>query len=127
MRRSFLLKREKLALMGAFLPGVEGWEAIYNTPAIWHFRFNGPKPEALVKGREDIYFSYFWDDLAADKNRSLPPAARKAYIAACARAGRMKSSWEYFKEFPQTAKEFAELAQTKLRMPVLSIGGEKSL
>jgi len=26
-----------------------------------------PTPEALVKGRENIYFAYFWDDLAADK------------------------------------------------------------
>src|SRR6202140_3452690 len=32
---------EKLAVMDAFLPGVEGWEPIYNNPAIWHFRFNG--------------------------------------------------------------------------------------
>ncbi len=31
----------KLALMDAFLPGVAGWEAIYNSPAIWHFRFYG--------------------------------------------------------------------------------------
>ena len=42
----------KLVLMDAFLPGVEGWEAIYNDPNIWHFRFNGPTPEALVQGRE---------------------------------------------------------------------------
>jgi pimeloyl-ACP methyl ester carboxylesterase len=118
---------EKLVLMDAFLPGVEGWEAIYNNPGIWHFRFNGPKPEALVKGREDLYFSYFWDDLAADKNRSLPPADRKAYVAAYSRPGRMHAAWEYFVAFPPAAKEFAELARTKLTMPVLSIGGEKSL
>jgi pimeloyl-ACP methyl ester carboxylesterase len=118
---------EKLVLMDAFLPGVEGWEAIYNNPGIWHFRFNGPKPEALVKGREDLYFSYFWDDLAADKNRSLPPADRKAYVAAYSRPGRMHAAWEYFVAFPPAAKEFAELARTKLTMPVLSIGGENSL
>src|SRR5246127_2500316 len=46
----------KLVLMDAFLPGVPGWEAIYNHPDFWHFRFNGPTAEALVKGREDIYF-----------------------------------------------------------------------
>jgi pimeloyl-ACP methyl ester carboxylesterase len=118
---------EKLVVMDAFLPGVEGWEAIYDNPAIWHFRFNGPKPEALVKGREDIYFSFFWDDLAADKNRSLPPADRKAYIAAYSKAGRMHAAWEYFLSWPQTAKDFAELAKTKLTMPVFAIGGEKSL
>ena len=43
---------DRLVLMDAFLPGVEGWEAIYNSPAIWHFRFNGPTAEALVRGRE---------------------------------------------------------------------------
>jgi pimeloyl-ACP methyl ester carboxylesterase len=32
---------DRLVLMDAFLPGVEGWETIYNNPAIWHFRFNG--------------------------------------------------------------------------------------
>jgi len=118
---------EKLVVMDAFLPGVEGWEPIYNNPAIWHFRFNGPKPEALVKGREPIYFSFFWDDLAADKNRSLPEADRQAYIAAYSRPGRMHAAWEYFVSWPQTAKDFAQLAQTKLTMPVLSIGGDKSL
>jgi pimeloyl-ACP methyl ester carboxylesterase len=39
----------KLVLMDAFLPGVAGWEAVYNNPNIWHFRFNGPTPEALVQ------------------------------------------------------------------------------
>jgi pimeloyl-ACP methyl ester carboxylesterase len=118
---------EKLAVMDAFLPGVEGWELIYNNPSIWHFRFNGPKPEALVAGREPIYFSFFWDDLAADKNRSLPEADRKAYIDAYSRPGRMRAAWQYFVSWPQTAKDFAELSRTKLPMPVLSIGGEKSL
>jgi len=34
--------------MDAFLPGVPGWEAIYDAPDIWHFRFNGEYPEKLV-------------------------------------------------------------------------------
>src|SRR6266436_864658 len=118
---------EKLVVMDAFLPGVEGWEPIYNSPNYWHFRFHGPTPEALVKGREQTYFAYFWNDLAADKNRSLPEADRAAYVAAYSRPGRMKAAWDYFDSFPQAAKDFAELAQTKLTMPVLSIGGEKSL
>jgi len=33
----------------------------------------------------------------------------------------------YFVSFQQAAKDFAELSQTKLTMPVLVIGGEKSL
>jgi pimeloyl-ACP methyl ester carboxylesterase len=80
-----------------------------------------------VKGRESIYFAYFWNDLAADKNRSLPQADREAYVTAYARPGRMRAAWAYFDSFPQTAKDFAPMAQTKLTMPVLSIGGDKSL
>jgi pimeloyl-ACP methyl ester carboxylesterase len=116
----------KLVLMDAFLPGVEGWEAVYNNPHIWHFRFNGPTPEALVQGRERTYFDYFWNDFAADKTHSIPEAARKAYAAAYARPGRMHAGWAYFVSFLQAAKDFAQLSQTKLTMPVLSIGGDKA-
>jgi pimeloyl-ACP methyl ester carboxylesterase len=117
----------KLVLMDAFLPGVGGWEAIYNNPGIWHFRFNGPTPEALVQGRERTYFTYFWNDLAADKTRSLPEADREAYIAAYSRPGRMHAAWQYFVSFQQAATDFEQLAKTKLTMRVLTIGGDKSL
>jgi pimeloyl-ACP methyl ester carboxylesterase len=118
---------EKLAVMDAFLPGVEGWEPIYNSPSVWHFRFNGEYPEKLVQGRERTYFEYFWNVLAADKTRSIPETDRKAYTDAYSRLGRMHAGWAYFASWPQLAKDFAELSQTKLTMPVLSIGGEKSL
>jgi pimeloyl-ACP methyl ester carboxylesterase len=117
----------KLVLMDAFLPGVEGWEAVYNNPAIWHFRFNGPTPEALVQGRERAYFDYFWNDFAADKTHSIPEADREAYAAAYARPGRMHAGWAYFVSFLQAAKDFAQLSRTQLTMPVLTIGGDKSL
>src|SRR6195256_5758596 len=118
---------QKLVLMDAFLPGVGDWASIYNSPDYWHFRFHGSTPEALVQGRERIYFEHYWNDFAADKTRSLPEADRAAYAAAYARPGRMKAGWAYFTAFPQTAKDFVQLSQTKLTMPVLSIGGEKSL
>ncbi|HEY1458704.1 MAG TPA: alpha/beta hydrolase [Casimicrobiaceae bacterium] len=117
---------EKLALMDAFLPGVGGWEAVYNNPGIWHFRFYGPTPVALVKGRERTYFEHFWNDFAADKTHSIPEADRRAYVAAYSRPGRMAAGFTYFESFPKTAVDFAELAKTPLPMPVLSIGGEKA-
>jgi len=117
----------KLVLMDAFLPGVSGWEPAYNNPNIWHFRFNGPTPEALVQGRERTYFDYFWNDFAADRTHSIPEADRQAYTAAYARPGRMHAGWAYFVSFLQAAKDFSQLSQTKLTMPVLTIGGEKSL
>jgi pimeloyl-ACP methyl ester carboxylesterase len=117
----------KLVVMDAFLPGVGEWEQVFNNPGIWHFRFNGPTPEALVHGRERIYFDYFWNDFAADKTRSIPEAEREAYAAAYAGPGRMRAGWAYFVSFIQASKDFAQLAQIKLNMPVLAIGGEKSL
>jgi pimeloyl-ACP methyl ester carboxylesterase len=118
---------EKLVVMDAFLPGVGEWEAIYNNPGFWHFRFNGPTPEALVQRRERTYFEHFWNDFAADKTRSIPEADRKAYTKAYSRPGRMRAGWAYFVSFQQAAKDFAQLSQTKLTMPVLVIGGEKAL
>src|SRR5262249_50291844 len=117
---------EKLVVMDAFLPGVPGWELAYDDPNMWHFRFHGPTPEALVAGREKIYFAYFWNDLAADKNHSLSVADREAYVAAYSRPGRMRAGWAYFDAWPDTAKDFAQMAQTQLTMPVLSIAGEKA-
>jgi pimeloyl-ACP methyl ester carboxylesterase len=117
---------EKLVVMDAFLPGVRGWELAYDSPNFWHFRFHGPTPEALVQGREKTYFAYFWNDLAADKNQSLPESDRASYVAAYSRPGRMAAGWAYFASWPDTAKDFAEMAETQLTMPVLSIAGEKA-
>jgi pimeloyl-ACP methyl ester carboxylesterase len=122
----FPAETEKLVVMDAFLPRVAGWENVYNNPGIWHFRFNGPTPEALVRDRERIYFEHYWNDFAADKAHSLSEADRAAYTTAYARPGRMRAGWAYFVSFQQAAKDFAELSQTKLTMPVLAIGGEKA-
>jgi pimeloyl-ACP methyl ester carboxylesterase len=44
-----------------------------------------------------------------------------------ARPGRMRAGWASFISFLQTAKDFVQLSKTRLTMPVLVIGGEKSL
>lgn len=41
-------------------------------------------------------------------------------------SGRMRAAWSYFASFPKNATDFAELARTMLRMPVLANGGEKA-
>src|SRR6516225_2739847 len=88
--------------------------------------FHGPTPEALVAGREQIYFGYFWNDLAADETRSLSAVDREVYVAAYSRPGRMRAGWAYFASWPDTANDFAQMAQRKLTMPVLSIAGENA-
>jgi pimeloyl-ACP methyl ester carboxylesterase len=116
----------KLAVMDAFLPGVGDWRSYYNDPAMWHFRFNGLTPEALVQGRERIYFDHFWNDFAADKGHSLSEADRDRYTAGYSRPDRMRAGWSYFVSFTQTAEDFSVLSKTKLTMPVLSISGDHS-
>jgi pimeloyl-ACP methyl ester carboxylesterase len=39
----------------------------------------------------------------------------------------MRAAWAHFVSFRQAAKDLAELSWTKLTMPVLVIGGEKSV
>ncbi|HUO68081.1 MAG TPA: alpha/beta fold hydrolase [Gammaproteobacteria bacterium] len=117
---------EKLVLMDAFLPGVGNWRDVYDNPSLWHFRFSGPTPEALVKGRERAYFDYYWNGFAADARHSLPEADREAYAAAYARPNRMRAAWAYFASFPRVAENFAERSKTKLPMPVLVIGGDRA-
>lgn len=114
---------ERLALMDAFLPGVGGWRTVYDNPGIWHFRFYGPTPELLVKGRERIYFEHFWNDFAADRTHSISEDDRRAYTQEYSRPGRMAAGFAHFATFPKTATDFAELSKTQLTIPVLSIGG----
>lgn len=123
----FTSEVNRFALMDAFLPGVSGWEPIYNSPGTWHFRFYGPTPLALVEGRERIYFERFWNDFAADKAHSIPEKEREGYAAAYARPGRMAAGFAYFASFLDTANEFSNFAKTRLTIPLLSVGGEKSL
>jgi hypothetical protein len=74
------------------------------------------RAHALAKslGVEKARVVGHWKDFAADKFRSLSEAERAAYTAAYARSGRMRAGWAYFVSFPQAAKDFAGLAETKL-------------
>ena len=116
----------KVVLLDAFLPGVGNWKDVWLLRDLWHFHFYGEVPLALVKGRERIYFEHFWNDFAADKNKSVPEADRRIYTAAYARANGMRAGFEYFKTFEQDAKDFAAFSAAKLDMPFLVLTGEKA-
>jgi len=116
---------ERLVLMDAFLPGIGDWKKIWLS-ATWHFHFYGDVPLALVKGRERIYFEHFWNDFAADPQHSIPEADRQLYAQTYAQPGGMRAGFEYFRNFPQDASDFAALGATPLPMPVLVLGGEKA-
>jgi pimeloyl-ACP methyl ester carboxylesterase len=80
----------------------------------------------LVEGRERIYFEHFWNDFAADPAHSVSEQDRQFYTAAYAQPGAMRAGFEVFRAFEQDAADFARLAQSKLPMPMLVLGGEKA-
>ena len=116
----------RIALMDAFLPGVGEWQTVWLLRDLWHFHFYGETPLRLVAGRERIYFEHFWNDFAANPKHSIPEADRRFYATAYAQPGGMRAGFEVFRAFEQDAKEFAQLAETKLTMPMLVLTGEKA-
>lgn len=117
---------QKIALMDAFLPGVGDWTHVWLLRDLWHFHFYGPTPLALVTGRERTYLEHFWNDFAADKTHSLSEADRKYYASEYAKPGRVWAGMEWFRNFEQDSKDFAEFAKTPLTMPMLVLSGEKA-
>lgn len=117
---------DRIVLMDAFLPGVGDWKTVWLLRDLWHFHFYGVTPLKLVAGRERIYFEHFWNDFAADPKRSLPEADRRFYARAYAQPGAMRAGFEVFRAFEQDARDFEQLAQTKLTMPMLVLTGERA-
>jgi pimeloyl-ACP methyl ester carboxylesterase len=116
----------RFVIIDAPLPGVGPWEEILKNPLLWHFRFGGPDMERLVAGRERIYLDRFWNEFSATPAR-FTEASRRHYAALYARPGAMHAGFEQFHAFDQDAVDNkAFMAEGKLSMPVLALGGEKS-
>jgi pimeloyl-ACP methyl ester carboxylesterase len=116
----------RVVLMDAFLPGIGDWKSVWLMRDLWHFHFYGETPLALVQGRERTYLEHFWNDFAADRSRSVPEADRRLYAAAFAQPGAVSAGFGYFRAFEGDARDFAQLAQRQLSMPVLVLTGEKA-
>jgi pimeloyl-ACP methyl ester carboxylesterase len=117
---------DRIALMDAFLPGVGNWRDVWLMRDLWHFHFYGETPLALVAGRERTYLEHFWNDFAADRNRSVPEADRQLYAKAYGRPGGMRAGFEVFRAFERDAEDFAHFALQPLTMPMLVLTGEKA-
>ena len=116
----------KLALMDAPIPGVGPWQTVLLLPGTWHFHFYGTYAEQLTAGRERIYFDWLWDRFALHPER-ITNAERAAIAASYAQPGTMRVGFTYFKDFDVDAPANVTFAKTPLRIPVLAMGGEKSM
>ncbi|MBZ5675049.1 MAG: alpha/beta hydrolase [Acidobacteriia bacterium] len=118
-------KVERLVVMDAPLPGIAPWDDIVRNPALWHFSFRGPDAERLVEGRERTYLDRIWNDFSGDPHKP-DEAARAFYASQYAQPGAMRAGFAQFTAFPQDVEDNRIFQTTKLTMPVLAVGGEKS-
>src|ERR1700726_424841 len=118
-------KVDRLVVMDAPIPGIEPWNTILLNPGVWHFNFHGSDAERLVAGRERIYFDRIWNDFTGDPGKP-DEATRNFFAATYAQPGGMRAGFAQFAAFSQDAKDNKVFEQTKLTMPVMAVGGEKS-
>ncbi len=119
-------KVDRLVIMDAPIPGIAPWDDIIRNPAVWHFSVNGPDAERLVQGRERIYLDRIWNTFTGDPHQ--PDEATRAYYAAqYAQPGAMRAGFAQFAAFSQDAADNKIFQRTRLTMPVLAVGGEKSM
>ena len=113
-------------VMDAPLPGLGHWQDVINDHRTWHFDFYGPDEERLVAGRERLYLDRFYNELSADP-RHIDEATRAHYATLYSRPKAIHDAFAQFAAFRQDGVDNqAFLAEGKLTMPVLAIGGEKS-
>lgn len=116
---------DQLVVMDAPVPGIPPWNDIVRSPMLWHFDFGGPDAERLVAGRERIYLDRFWNEFAGDSAK-VDEATRQHYAKLYARPGTMRAAFAQFRSIRQDAVDNEASMKTKLTMPVLAVGGEKS-
>lgn len=118
-------KTDRLVVMDAPVPAVPPWDQIVRSPLLWHFDFGGHDMERLVAGRERIFLDRFWNDFAGDPAK-VDEVTRQHYAELYARPGTMHSAFAQFRSIRQDAEDNKATLTSKLTMPVLAIGGEKS-
>lgn len=113
-------------VMDAPLPGLGHWTDTLLDHRTWHFDFYGPDEERLVAGRERLYLDRFYNELSADP-KHIDEATRQHYAGLYSRPHALHDAFSQFEAFRQDALDNQKfLAEGKLTMPVLAIGGEKS-
>jgi pimeloyl-ACP methyl ester carboxylesterase len=78
--------------------------------------------EALVQGKELMYLSWFYHNLAYNP-AAITQADINEFVIHYSAPGGMRAGFEYYRAFPQDAIENQNYSKTKLTMPVLAVYG----
>lgn len=123
---------ERLVVSEAPLPGISPSPPLFLPPQLnarlWHLAFNqlpAEVNEALVSGREDIFFG---SEFAASAGTSkLPAETVEHYVKTLAASPEaLRGSFEFYRAIPATAAQNEDRKNRRLPMPVLAIGGAES-
>ena len=121
----------RLAVAETPLPGVSPSPPLFANAhlnnALWHFAFNrlAAVNDQLVTGREEIYFGWQFATKAA---RPLPDYAVRYYVdTLAADPAALHASFAIYRALDTTIAQNQERKTRRLTMPVLGIGGAKSL
>jgi len=121
----------RLAVAETPLPGVSPSPPLFANAhlnnALWHFAFNrlAAVNDQLVTGREEIYFGW---QFAAKAARPLPDYAVRYYVdTLAADPAALHASFAIYRALDATIAQNQERKTRRLTMPVLGIGGAKSL
>jgi pimeloyl-ACP methyl ester carboxylesterase len=123
---------ERLVVSEAPLPGITPSPPLFLPPLLnarlWHLAFNQLPPEvneALVRGREDIFFGAEFD--ASAGTNKLPQATVSYYIdTLAADPDALRGSFGFYRAIPATTVQNQQRKEQQLTLPVLAIGGAES-
>lgn len=115
---------KKLAILDVTIPG-DGSPNISQGGRRWHHAFHQTLdlPEALVAGREDIYFGWFYRNYGARPD-AIPDADIAEYLRVYRQPGALRAGFSYYRAIPRDIADNA--AAARLPMPVLALGGDRS-
>jgi pimeloyl-ACP methyl ester carboxylesterase len=121
----------RIALIDALIPGLAPSPPLFASreaiTRVWHFVFNrlDGLNEALVAGREDVFFRWLFDNKAT---QPLSETAITEYIEAITREpGALHACFAFYRALDDDIAQNAERAKTPLTMPILTIAGENSI
>ena len=114
----------KLAVLDVTIPG-DGSTNFSQGGKRWHHAFHQTvdMPEALIEGREHIYFTWFYRNWGHHPN-VLSNQDIAEYLRVYSQPGALRAGFAYYRNLPRDMADNQASARTfKLPMPVLALGG----
>lgn len=111
-----------LGVVDVAIPG-DGQANIGQAGRRWHHTFlqTLDLPEALVEGREHIYFDWFFENYGYTK-AAITPEARTEYLRTHTTPGAIRAGFAYYRAITIDVKD-NEARKDKITIPTLAVGG----